>query len=146
VDSNSIARRVEENMRSHRIVTLALAMALAGCASQKHAVTTPVNASSPSTSHAQTAHRGWYLMQPPVRHGNPDTGAQLTNWQSLAFFDRASQCDAAREKSLAAYASYLPVSGSAPMDSVQMSQRLASSTLCVPTDDPRINWFHIQWK
>jgi hypothetical protein len=133
-------------MRSHRIVTLALAMAIVGCASQKHAVTAPVNAGSPPTSHAQTAHQGWYLMQPPVRQGNLATGARLADWQVIAFFDRASQCDAAREQGLSAYASYLPVSGSAPMDSVQLSQRLASSTLCVAADDPRINWFHIQWK
>src|SRR5271166_5309349 len=105
-------------MHSRRIVSLALAMALAGCASQKHAISASANTSSPPTSHAQTAHSGWYLMQPPVRHGNLNTGAQLADWQSLAFFDHARQCDAAREKGLSAYASYLPVSGSAPMDSV----------------------------
>jgi hypothetical protein len=85
-------------------------------------------------------------MQPPLYDGNPNTAAQLANWQVLAFFDHASQCDEARAQGLAAYGSYLPASASTTTDSVQLSQRLASSTLCVNAKDPRINWFHIRWK
>jgi hypothetical protein len=125
---------------------LALSIAVGGCASRQHSSTSSTATHSTPSLAAQYKNSGWYLMQPPVRHGNLDTGAKLADWQVLAFFDRASQCDAAREQGLSAYASYLPVSGSAGMDSVQMSQRLASSTLCVAANDPRINWFHIQWK
>jgi hypothetical protein len=85
-------------------------------------------------------------MQPPVHHGNPDSTARLADWQSIAFFDHASHCDAAREHGLSAYSSSLPASGSGTNDSIQLSQRLASATVCVAADDPRINWFYIVWK
>jgi hypothetical protein len=133
-------------MKLHLTAILALSVVIGGCAAQQHPASNSAGTNPTSSVAAQYKNSGWYLMQPPVHHGNPDTAAQLADWQVLAFFDRASQCDAAREQGLSAYASYLPVSGSAPMDSVQLSQRLASSTLCVPADDPRINWFHIQWK
>jgi hypothetical protein len=85
-------------------------------------------------------------MQPPVHYGNPDPTARLADWQSIAFFDRASQCDAAREHGLSAYGSDVPGGGASTIDSVQLSRRLASSSLCVSAADPRINWFHIVWK
>jgi hypothetical protein len=133
-------------MKRHLAAILALSVAIGGCAAQRRPASSSTATTSPPTVAAQQKNSGWYLMQPPVHHGNLDTGAQLADWQVLAFFDRAAQCDAAREQGLSAYASYQPVSGSTTMDSVQMSQRLASSSLCVPADDPRINWFHIQWK
>ena len=115
---------------SLRFMVVALAVAIAGCAARN-----------------QHVDRGWYLMQPPVGRGNiPRTGAKLADWQVLAFFERASDCDATREQGLAAYPSYLMVAENGSLDSVQMSQRLAASTLCVSTDDPRINWFHLKWK
>jgi hypothetical protein len=132
-------------------VTLALVAALCGCtlgcASRQHSARPNSSASSPSSSVAvQQQLSGSYLMQPPMRHGKPDTGAQLANWQVLAFFNRGDQCDEARARGLSAYATYLPTSAGASTDSVQVSQRLASSTRCVAADDPRINWFHIRWK
>jgi hypothetical protein len=132
-------------------VTLALVAALcgcaSGCASRQHSALANSSASTPSSSVAvQQKLSGWYLVQPPMRHGKPDTGAQLANWQVLIFFDHASQCDEARARGLSAYATYLPASASTSTDSVQLSQRLASSTLCVAADDPRINWFHVRWK
>lgn len=131
-------------MCPRRIVGLTLAMVIAGCASQKQSFGALVN-SNASNSRAQSAHSGWYLIQPPIGHGNlPNAGARLADWQVLAFFDRAAQCDEARQQGLKAYPSYVQVSESQPLDSVQMSQRLASSTLCVSADDPRINWFHLQ--
>ncbi len=93
-----------------------------------------------------TAQTGWYLMQPPVRHGDPEPAAQLADWQVIAYFEHASECDAAREQGLSAYAAYVHVAATTSMDSVRMSQRLAASTVCVAADDPRINWFHIKWK
>jgi hypothetical protein len=70
----------------------------------------------------------------------------LADWQVLEFFDRTTQCDAARAQGLAAYASRSePVDGAAT-DSVQLSRRLAESTLCVASDDPRINWFNFRWR
>jgi hypothetical protein len=124
---------------------LALAVAIAGCASQRNS--NGASTATPSPSSIAARHNsGWYLVQPPMRHGNPDTGAKLADWRFLAFFDRASQCDAAREQGLSAYAAYVPASASTTMDSVQLSQRLALSTLCVAAKDPRINWFHIKWK
>lgn len=72
--------------------------------------------------------------------------AQLADWQVIAFFERASECDAAREQGLSAYGLYIPVAATASTNSVTMSQRLATSTLCVAADDSRLNWFHIQWK
>ena len=84
-------------------------------------------------------------MQPPLHHGNPDTSAQLASWYVIAFFDESAQCDAARARGLSAYSSYVQVSSTAT-DTVQMSQRLASDSLCVAADDPRINWFHLEWK
>jgi len=125
---------------------LALSIALMGCASHKPPVGAITNPTSPPRSQAQTAHSGWYLMQPPVHHGNLDSNVRLADWQSIAFFDYASQCDAARERGLSAYSSSLRTSGSGTKDSVQLSQHLASSTLCVAADDPRINWFYIVWK
>jgi hypothetical protein len=126
----------------HLLVTassamLAVSVAIGGCATRRR---------PPNPVAARRGDSGWYLMQPPMRHGKPDSGAQLANWQVLTFFDRAAQCDEARARGLSAYAGYLPASVSTTMDSVQMSQRLASSTLCVAADDPRINWFHLRWK
>jgi hypothetical protein len=115
---------------SFRFIALALAIAIAGCASRN-----------------QHVDRGWYLMQPPVGRGNsPRTGAKLADWQVLAFFERPSECDAARQRGLAAYPSYLMVAEKQSLNSVQMSQRLAASTLCVSADDPRINWFRLKWR
>ena len=127
-------------MRFGRIVTLAFLIGLAGCASQSHRP-----ALSPENSHAEGKEHGWYLMQPPLHHGNPDTSAQLADWYSIGFFDKSAQCDAARARGLSSYSSYVQVSSTAP-DTVGMSQRLAASTLCVAADDPRINWFHLNWK
>jgi len=84
-------------------------------------------------------------MQPPLRDGNPETSAKLSDWQSIAFFGQSAECVAARARGLNAYPSYVPVSSAAP-DSIALSQRLASSSLCVAADDPRINWFHLEWK
>ena len=134
-------------MKRHLASLLAVAVAIAGCASQQHSVISSSTTTPTRSVAAQNRSSGWYLMQPPIGHGNHvDNSAKLADWQALAFFDRASQCDAAREQGLSANDSYLPVSTSGAMDSVQMSQRLASSTLCVAADDPRINWFHFQWK
>jgi len=114
----------------HRFAAMfTLAIAMGGCASQQL---------SPPP--------GWYLMQPPMRHGTPNRNAQLADWQSIAFFERARQCDAAREQGLRAYGGYEQVSSAAPMNPVQRSQSLAASSRCVFAGDPRINWFHIQWK
>jgi hypothetical protein len=133
-------------MKNRLASILTVSIALAGCASQKPSVGAMTTSSSPPSSKAQTAHSGWYLMQPPVHHGNPDSTARLADWQSIAFFDHPSQCDAARERGLSAYGSAIPGAGASTVDSVQLSQRLASSTQCVAADDPRINWFYIVWK
>ncbi len=125
---------------------LALTVAIAGCAAHQHSVVSISAPNSTKSVAAQHQNSGWYLMQPPVRHGDPNSHAQLADWQSIAFFDRASQCDAARERGLTAYGSDVPVSSTSTLDSVRLSQRLASSSLCVSADDPRINWFHIVWK
>ncbi len=118
-----------------------ISVTIGGCAAQHHPASSS-SATNPTPSVSEHKSSGWYLMQPPVHHRNLDTAARLANWEVLAYFEHASQSDAARERGLSAYASYLPVSGSGAMDSVQLSQRLASSTLCVAADDPRINWFH----
>ncbi len=134
-------------MKSYLIAILALSVAVAGCASLKPPpVSATANADSPAKSPAQTVNRGWYLMQPPIRHGNPDSAAQLADWQPIAFFEHSAQCDAARAQGLSAYSSYVEVSTSSAPDSVELSRSLASSTLCVAADDYRINWFHFQWK
>jgi hypothetical protein len=124
---------------------LAASFAMAGCALRQQAVAVS-SEPKPVASVAKHKSTGWYLMQPPMRRGETETNAPLANWQVLAFFDRASECDAAREQGLKAYSSYLPVAASGPINYVRTSQRLASSTRCVAADDPRINWFHIQWK
>jgi hypothetical protein len=125
---------------------LALLVAIAGCATHRHSIGSSAAGSSSSPVAAQKTNSGWYLMQPPVRAGNPDIGAKLADWQVLAFFAHSSQCDAARQQGLSAYSPYLPVSATGSTDSAQMSQHLASATLCVGADDPRINWFHIRSK
>jgi hypothetical protein len=133
-------------MRPHLTATfLVLSVATCGCATQhRPAGSSPTTA---STSSVAAQHNfGWYLMQPPLHHGDADTRAKLSEWQVVAFFEHASECDAARQQGLKAYPSYLLVSESRQRDSVQMSQRLAASTLCVGADDPRINWFYIKWK
>jgi hypothetical protein len=81
-------------------------------------------------------------MQPPLRQGNPDPKARLADWQVLGYFDQPAQCDAARAQGLAAYANYATPPTVPSIESVQISQRLASSTACVATNDPRINWFY----
>jgi len=80
-------------------------------------------------------------MQPPTRHGDPETSARLAQWVPIAFFDESSQCEDARGQSQAAYPSTVPVS-----DGVQTAHHLASSSRCVNADDPRINWFHFRTK
>ena len=126
-------------------MSLALALTLAGCASQKPAVGFGANADA-SRKTRVAAYSGWYLMQPPVRHGDPTPAVQLADWQVIEYFEHATECDGAREQSLSAYAAYVPVATTTSTDSVTMSQRLASSTVCVAANDPRINWFHIKWK
>jgi hypothetical protein len=133
-------------MKSYLIAILALSVAVAGCASQKHQASGSASANPPSTAGVQQENYGWYLMQPPIRHGNPDSAAQLPDWQPIAYFEQSAQCDAARSRGLSAYSSYVEISTSSAPDSVQLSRSLASSSLCVPSDDPRINWFHFQWK
>jgi hypothetical protein len=133
--------------KSFLVGLLAASIAVAaGCASQRHSGGGSPSASPPSMAGSQPKNSGWYLMQPPIRRGNPDTSAHLADWYVIAFFDQSAPCDAARARGLSAYSSYVQVSTSSAADSVQMSQRLASSSLCVPADDPRINWFHFQWK
>jgi hypothetical protein len=128
-------------MKSYPIAMTIALLVLAGCASRQ-----------PSKSHgappqvqAQHQPQGWYLMQAPLRNGTPDTSAKLSDWQSIAYFARSTECDQARARGLIAYPSYVQVSG-AGTDSIEQSQRLASSSLCVADDDPRINWFHLEWK
>ena len=133
-------------MDFHRILIIALSFAVAGCTAQHHSAGGPPSANSPSNAAAAAKNSGWYLMQPPIRHGDPDTAAQLADWQVIAFFDQSAQCDAARAQGLSAYSSYVQISSSGEADSVEMSRRLASSTLCIAGDDPRINWFHFRWK
>jgi hypothetical protein len=125
---------------------LTLSVAIAGCASHQHSVANVSAPGSATSTAARHQNSGWYLMQPPTHHGSVDPHAQLADWQSIAFFDRGAQCDAARERGLSAYGSDVPVAEGSKMDSVELSQRLASSSLCVSADDPRINWFHIVWK
>jgi hypothetical protein len=129
-------------MKSYPIAMLIAVLAAAGCASQHPSKST---SAAPSQVQAQRQPQGWYLMQPPIRDGNPDTSAKLSEWQSIAFFARPADCDTARARGLAAYPSYVPVSGAAS-NSIELSQRLASSSLCVAADDPRINWFYFEWK
>jgi hypothetical protein len=131
-------------MRPTWIIALAVAICVAGCATQRHQNSTSTN---PTPVAAQSKNSGWYLMQPPLGRDNlPDTHAKLHNWQSLAYFERAPECDAAREQGLIAYPSFLPVSETTPLDSIAMSNRLAAMSLCVAADDRRINWIHIDLK
>jgi hypothetical protein len=131
-------------MRPAWIIALAVAIFVAGCATQHHQNSTSTNP-TPVVAHSKNS--GWYLMQPPIGRDHVlDTKAKLHNWQVLAFFEHAPDCDAARERGLVAYPSFLPVSESMPLDSIAMSQRLAATTLCVSTDDRRINWIHIDLK
>src|ERR1700722_4643176 len=127
------------------VTMFALAVAVCGCASQQHSLGDSAPNSPPRTVTAHDVTSGWYLMQPPVRHGNPETGARLADWQVIAFFERSTQCDDSRAHSLTVYPSYLLVSTSGSMNSLERSQRLASATVCVAADDLRINWFHLQW-
>jgi hypothetical protein len=128
-------------MRISLGAVLALAITLSGCASQKGVAAQSTSTTS-TAGVSQNRERGVYLMQPPLHQGNPDTSAQLADWQVLAFFDHGSECDTARARGLAAYSAYVPVA----TGSVETSQRLAASTLCVPANDPRINWFHWTYK
>jgi len=144
-DSDNLARRVEHFvMKPTWIIALTVAILVAGCATQHHQNST---SNTPTPVAAQKNDPGWYLMQPPLGRDNvPDTKAKLHNWQSLAYFEHAADCDAARAQGLIAYPAFLPVSESMPLDSIAMSQRLAATTLCVAADDPRINWIHIDLK
>lgn len=133
-------------MKSHLIMLIALPFLAAGCTALRLPAGDSAKDSPTVSADAQQHHdRGWYLMQPPLHHGKPDTSAQLADWYSIGFFDKSAQCDAARARGLSAYPSYVQVS-SAARNTIEMSQRLATSSLCVPSDDPRINWFHLNWK
>jgi len=82
-------------------------------------------------------------MQPPIHQGTPDAKAQLADWQELAYFDHRAECDAVRERGLKAHGSSVPSAATGPTpNTVQMSQGLAESSVCVAANDPRINWFH----
>jgi len=124
---------------------LAISFLSVGCAAQRRTAVGSAAANPTRTVSVQQHDYGWYLMQPPIRQGNPETSAHLADWYVIAFFDHSAECDAARARGLSAYSSYVQVSSTAS-DTVQMSQHLASASLCVSTDDPRINWFHFHWK
>jgi len=124
---------------------VAVAIVISGCASGNLRPTGRTPAASTSAAASRDINPGWYLMQPPMREGNPDPRVRLADWQVLEFFNHTAQCDAARAQGLCAYTSQVQEADSAAMNSVQLSQRLAESTLCVAADDPRINWFHFQW-
>jgi hypothetical protein len=132
-------------MKSQLIMLIALSFLTAGCTEVRRPASDSAKASPTASADAHQHDRGWYLMQPPIHHGSLDTDAQLADWQEIAFFDHPAECDAARARGLSAYSSYVQVSSTAP-DSVQLSQHLASSSLCIAAGDPRINWFHLQWK
>lgn len=131
-------------MKPAWIIALAFAIFVARCAAQHHQNSTSTN-SMPVAE--QKNDPGWYLMQPPLgRDHLPDTKAKLHNWQPLAFFEHAAECDAARGQGLIAYPGSLPVAETTPLDSIAMSNRLALTSLCVAADDRRINWIHIDLK
>jgi hypothetical protein len=122
---------------------VAFAITLAGCAYQPRVADKPATSSSIATPVSQLSSTGSYLIQPPLRRGNPDPKARLADWQVLGYFDHPAQCDAARAQGLAAYGTDAPATTTSPsLDSVQESRRLASLTACIASNDPRINWFY----
>jgi hypothetical protein len=115
--------------------TLVFILSLAGCA----AMSKP----SSNSEHPYSTNAGWYLLQPPMSHGaTASTTAPLYGWQEIAYFEKAAQCDAARQSGLTAYPSAVSdaqTSGSNAANSVELSRQLASSSLCVAASDPRLD-------
>ncbi len=88
-------------MKCYLRLIFVLSIMIGGCAAQHHPASSS-SATNPTPSVSEHKSSGWYLMQPPVHHGNLDTAARLANWEVLAYFEHASQCDAARQKGLVA--------------------------------------------
>jgi hypothetical protein len=79
-------------------------------------------------------------MQPPrgpAAAPNPTT--QLYDWQEIAYFERASQCDAARQFGLTAYPADLTNMSERAGNSIEASRQFAESSLCVADNDPRLD-------
>ena len=128
-------------MKSYPIAMAIALLILAGCGAHQPGK----SPGTPLRVQAQHHPDGWYLMQPPLRKGIPVTSAKLSDWQSIAFFARSTECDQARSRGLIAYPSYVKVSKTGT-DSIEQNQQLASASLCVADNDPSINWFHLEWK
>ena len=127
-------------MSRYLIIATICSLAIGGCGMHQHRNATP------SSVAGRESTAGWYLMQPPLRGGTPDPAAPLHDWQSIAFFDHSAQCDTARARGLSAYSSIVQVAALNASDSIAVSARLAELSLCVAADDPRINWFHTEFK
>jgi hypothetical protein len=110
-------------------------LAITGCASQK---LTGAGATTPVA--VQQSNSGWYLMQAPMRlAAAPNTSAQLYDWQEIAYFERASECDAARQIGITAYPADLTNMSERAGNSIEVSRQLAVSSLCVAAKDPRLD-------
>src|ERR1700683_1943228 len=96
-------------MRTSLGTMLALAITLSGCASQKAATAQPPSTTSTAPGAPQHRDRGFYLMQPPLHQGNPDTNAQLADWQVLTYFDHGAECDTAPARGRRAYSARVTV-------------------------------------
>lgn len=128
-------------MRTNFVWLVALAAVFAGCAPQQHSANTATPSGSAPSGVLQPEEFGWYLVQPPVNHGNADTAAKLYDWQELGYFEHAAECDKARQRGLTAYPSeqpYIQAINAMPMNSVKLSEQLASASLCVAATDPRL--------
>lgn len=82
-------------------------------------------------------------MQPPPMglSRGPNSKTQLYDWQEIGYFDRSSECDAARQFALNAYpadSSNMQMSSTAA-NSIELSRQFASATRCVSTTDPRLD-------
>ncbi len=115
--------------------TVVFLVSLAGCATMPRP--------SGNTPDPNLANSGWYLMQPPMSlDAAPSASPKLYDWQEVAYFEKASECDTARQWGLTAYPaelSNLPMSGRPAPNSIEVSGQLASATLCVAANDSRLD-------
>ena len=79
---------------------------------------------------AALALAGWYLMGPPMNSDlKVDDSAPISQWKIMLSFDTAAECEKKRAQTLREIA---PRKQDAPYSDI------ASASVCVATDDPRL--------
>ena len=94
-----------------------------------------------------TAHAAWYLLDPPTSpKGDVAINDPLWNWQQIGSFDTAAQCEGTQDQLrdwARGPADYTAIANARQAAGKVVSHRTliakTAESLCVSTDDPRLN-------